>query len=382
MATPEATVVNFAKEAEACRTFSTNFYKAVSSALKGQNIISSPLSVHVLLSYLTHGAKGRTVEEMVTGLSVSDAERLHIGYKSLIAALNGTTKDTLVLSNSAYLNHDLKIAEMFSAIGADYYDFVLSKLDFSKAEHAAGEINSWVEKKTNGKIKDLMSPNDLNGNIKMVLVNAIYFKGSWKYPFSVDATCQKDFHVSRDVVKKVPMMTLKEHFRHGDLPGVKARFLEMPYSDENLSMVVILPDEIDGLSEVEKNFNWDEFLKAEHSSRETRLELPKFKIECKIDLNQILRSMGFVDMFENTANFSGIADMPLQVSKVVQKAFIEVNEEGTEAAAATQVRMMMRCMPLPPDEFNVDRPFMIVIRHKPSDIPLFAGSVRDIGDAN
>ncbi|XP_063995050.1 leukocyte elastase inhibitor-like isoform X2 [Diachasmimorpha longicaudata] len=370
----------FVREAEACRVFSSTFYRTVGEKLKDSNIVSSPLSVHLLLSYLTHGAKGRTAEEMMNGLTLSDIERWHIGYKGLLSSLNGPAKSDLLVANSVFLKNGVELLPDFSSIGADFYDFTVSNLDFTNSAESAGEINSWAMKKTHDKINNIISADDITDDTQMILANAIYFKGSWQFPFDVEKTTPKNFHVSKDVVKRVATMSQKKRFRHGDLPELKARYIEIPYTDDNLSLVVVLPTEIDGLSYLEKNFNWNLVLTADYTQKETILHLPKFIVESKIDLKEILQKVGLLAMFENSADLSGIANVPLKVSKILQKAFIEVNEFGTEAAAVTVGQIRLKRMVHEPDEFNVDRPFMIAIRHKPSDIPLFVGSVRDIGE--
>ncbi|XP_015111866.1 leukocyte elastase inhibitor [Diachasma alloeum] len=376
-----ANTETFLREAEACRVFSSTFYRIVGEQLKDSNIVSSPLSVHILLSYLTHGAKGRTAEELITGLSITDIERWHIGYKSLISSLNGPAKADLLIANSVFLQNNVDLLPNFSSIGTDFYDFTVAKLDFTNGVDSAGQINSWAMKQTNDKIKNIISADDITDDTQMILANAIYFKGSWQFPFDVEKTTPKNFYLTKDVVKRVATMSQKKRFRHGDLPELKARYIEIPYTDNNLSMVIVLPTEIDGLSYLEKNFNWNLVLTADHTQKETILNLPKFIVESTINLKEILQKIGFLAMFEDIADLSGIATVPLKVSKVLQKAFIEVNEFGTEAAAVTVAQIRLRRMVHEPDEFNVDRPFMMAIRHKPSDIPLFIGSVRDIGEA-
>ncbi|XP_011299980.1 ovalbumin-related protein X isoform X2 [Fopius arisanus] len=371
---------SFVREAEACRVFSSSFYKILGKELKDSNIVSSPLSVHVLLSYLTHGARGRTAEEMVNCLSISGIEQWQFGYKNLISSLNGPAKADLLLANSVFLREDVDLLPNFSSIGTDFYDFTVSKLNFGKSVESAEEINSWAMKKTNNKINNIITSDDITDDTQMILANAIYFKGTWLFTFDAEKTTPKNFYVTKDVVKSVAMMSQKKRYRHGDLPELNARYIEIPYTDDNLSMVVVLPKEIDGLCHLEKNFNWNLILTADHTQKETILNLPKFTVESTIDLKEILEKLGMSEMFSNAANLSGIANSPLKVSKVLQKAFIEVNEFGTEAAAVTLGQIRLRRMVYEPDEFNVDRPFMVAIRHKPSDIPLFLGSVRDIGE--
>ncbi|XP_008556782.1 antichymotrypsin-2-like [Microplitis demolitor] len=367
--------IKMAQSVQEFHTFTSNLYKTTIEEYN-DNVIFSPISIHVILSFISHGAKGKTAEEMINGLCIKDISKLNIDYKNIISILNSTDKAELHLANSLYLHNDIEVLDDFKTLGIDYYSLIVSKMNFSDNVQSAKQINNWVLEKTNNKITDIVSPDDITEETKMFLINAIYFKGPWKDPFDSQRTSHKIFYTANNVHVLTDMMIKKQHYVHGDLPNLNARFLEIPYSDDNLSMIIILPYEVEGLSYVEKNFNWNYIITAESSNGEIILHVPKFKIESTIDLQQILTNMGLKSMFEDTADLSGITNVPVKISKVMQKAFLEINEEGSEAAAATVVRIRLKRMAVQTEEFIVDRPFMVAIRHKLLDIPLFVGQVK------
>ncbi|KAF7994109.1 hypothetical protein HCN44_011378 [Aphidius gifuensis] len=379
MESDSSQIALFTMEAESCRVFSSNLFKGTTEVYENsKNIILSPLSVHVTLSYLCHGARENTANEMMMGLSINTNDwsqyEMHIGYRNLLASINETSKADLIIANSVFCHESVKLKSLFSSLGTDYYNFEIKNINFDNNIESVGYINDWIIKKTNNKINDV-----IKSDTKLILVNAIYFKGTWQHPFDPDKTSDRDFYITKLSSIKVPMMTNKQRYAYGKLPQYKSKFIELPYTIEDLSMMIILPDDIDGLSLIEKNFDWNLVVDAEIGRGDVILHLPKFKIQCTTNLKEILQNIGFKNMFENAADFSGISETPLKVSKVIQKAFIEVNEEGSEAAAATVVKMRLKRSLEEPEEFNVNRPFMIAIRHKPSNIPLFIGRVCDIG---
>ena len=257
--------------------------------------------------------------------------------------------------------------------------------DFSKEEEARTSINKWVEDQTNSKIKDLIAKNALNSLTKLVLVNAIHFKGDWDIKFQKDNTYKGDFHVSNDKVVQADLMFSNEKYPYLPLKELKAEALEIPYKGQRLSMVLLLPKKDSSLKDLEtalEKTDINEILNKMPRPGRSKVELtlPKFKIESQLELVDNLKAMGITDMFDETkADFSdmtGGVNKGLYVSKVVQKAFIEVNEDGAEAAAATAGIMMMRAMVIVPS-FTCDRPFMFMIRDNLTGVTLFSGHVTD-----
>ncbi|XP_053984079.1 antichymotrypsin-2-like isoform X2 [Hylaeus volcanicus] len=362
----------------ACSRFTQTFHKELCVTSEG-NIVTSPLSVHMILSLLSHGAKSETLDELSHGLFHSSRDSISEEYSSLLANLKELKNVELYIANAMYIQDGFELLAEFLAVGSDVYKSSISKLDFKHNIDAAEKINAWVEKATNNKIYNLVSSDDFDEYMKLVLVNAIYFNGYWLHKFDVKNTQSKTFHVTKTDKRFVPTMFIKSKYNYGEIQTLDSKFIEIPYMTEDIVMTIILPNEIDGLANVENNFSWEVIANANKSNTDVELYLPRFKIEFMVDLENTLRKLGLNRIFEDNANFSSISSIPLKVGKVLHKAVITVNEEGTEAAAATAVQMRLRRMIDMPEQFMVNRPFMFLIEYKPHNIPLFIGSVKDIG---
>ncbi|XP_043520442.1 antichymotrypsin-2-like isoform X1 [Frieseomelitta varia] len=382
LTTPPNSEDNISKHLSAsCNDFTKNLYKELSSDYRG-NVVNSPLSIHMILSYLSHGAESTTLNELTKSLYHYDKDSIQEGYRSLITQLNELEDIKLYIANSIYIQDEFELLMEFLTIGREFYQSEISKIDFKNID-AAEKINSWVKQKTNNKISNLVSSDDFDENIKLVLINAIYFNGSWLNTFNAKNTKDKIFHVTRDQTKLVPTMFNKSQYNYGNIPILQAKFIEIPYTNTDIVMIIILPNEIDGLLNLQTNFSWEILTNASRLHGEIELYLPKFKIEFTVDLKNILSKLGVSKMFSHDANFKRISSVPLMVNKILHKAVIEINEEGTEAAAATAVHLRLRrSMANELEQFLVDRPFMFVIEYKPKNVPLFIGSVQDIGVAS
>lgn len=241
-------------------------------------------------------------------------------------------------------------------------------------------INNWVAENTSQKITKLLSPGILNDLTRLVLVNAVYFKGDWAKKFNPSNTKEEDFHVSPTETVRVQLMHItKGKFVYGVNHKLNCKAIELPYCGDQLSMIVLLPDSVTTLQNVESALTAEDLLSVNKafnmSSQDVQLWLPKFRLDEKLGLGDILSAMGMTDMFDQRlADFSGIdGSRELCVSKVVHQAVVDVNEEGTEAAAATAVVMARRCMVREPFEFRADRPFMFFIRDNKTNSILFLG---------
>lgn len=238
------------------------------------------------------------------------------------------------------------------------------------------KINKWVEDVTRQKIKDLIGEGAITALTRVVLVNAIYFKGNWANQFKPENTSKGKFKLIKGQEKECDMMHLTKKFRFGFNEDLKFSVVELPYSGDSLGMVILLPQKADGLPELEKSLTPKVLSAAMEQTRsvEVNLQLPKFKMESSFTLNDALSSLGMQDLFiEGKADLSGVnGDTDLSVSKVLHKAFVEVNEEGTEAAAATAVVMRKRCAAIRED-FIADHPFLFLIRDAKSGMVLFMG---------
>lgn len=346
------------------------------------NLFFSPSSISTALAMTYAGAAGETEAEMAKTLHFEmPKDQLHDGMKAIQAFW--TTKDEssgvrLNLANRLWGQESYEFLPSFLQITRDYYGAELARLDFAQNEQASKTINQWVEEQTESKITDLISPDALSFETRLVLTNAVYFHGNWAGPFDKDQTTDEDFHVTPADKIKVPMMHRSDEFRYGTLDDLQ--ILELPYGNGSLSMVVLLPKEIDGLADLEAEMSFQNLLRWTGSVKhedEVDVYLPKFKTTSQFDLSDTLKKMGMASAFDRIeADFSQMTpDRELYISAVIHKAFVDVNEEGTEAAAATGVIMAMRGAPAEPSVFRVDHPFVFMIRDNRNGAILFLGRI-------
>jgi serpin B len=371
----------------------TDFAFALYGRLKGDsiapkgNIFFSPYSISTALALVYSGARGETEKQMATALHFTlPADKLHPAFgalqKQLIecrkASPSGEDKSRgyrLLVANALWGQKGEPFLKEFLDITQNCYGAGLRQLDFvNETEQSRQTINSWVEEKTMDKIKNLIPPGGVNPGTELVLTNAIYFKGDWQTKFKNENTKQADFAVSSNHKVKAPMMYLKENFKYYKDRNLQA--LQLPYKGDQISMLVLLPREIEGLAEVESTLSADSlnsFLSKMHTT-EVEVYLPKFKMTWgAFSLNKALIELGMPDAFKPEADFSGInGKRNLWISDVFHKAFIEVNEEGTEAAAATGVVMITSIRDESP-VFRADHPFIFIIRDNRSGSILFMG---------
>ncbi|XP_014220606.2 antichymotrypsin-2-like isoform X6 [Trichogramma pretiosum] len=363
---------------QSLKDFHVDFHKTVASKSES-NFVSSALSAQVVLAMAACGAQDLTYEEMHKSLRLpEDRSTIHEGFSHFIKAVNNVKDVELKMVNKIYLSHQYShaVEDEFKKIVSEHYHSSSEMANFDDGQTSAQQINKWVEDQTNEKIKDLIKSDDLNSNTLMVLVNALYFKGQWLHKFDEKDTTKKTFHLSKSSSVKAPMMYIKKKFLYQRLPELNAQLVGLPYSNQDLMLVVVVPDEVDGLKHIEANLekiNVDVKHMA-FSKREVELYLPKFKIETTLDLIPHLQELGMKLVFTEDANLKKMADIPsLRISKVVQKAFIEVNEEGSEAAAATGVQVSFRSLPPPCIKLKVDKPFVYQLIYR--DSVLFSGHV-------
>ncbi|CAL1686962.1 unnamed protein product [Lasius platythorax] len=385
MASPTGTKDETALQAvsQGAQLFSTNFIKTVAKEQQG-NLISSPLSADIALSMAANGAAGSTEAQFRDVLQLPPKTQALNGFQNLIDILNNVENVTLKLANKLFIGKDFPVKSQYKQDLQTYYRSDIESVDFSQSAKAADTINTWSKEKTNNRIDNIVQASDLDPSLALVLANAVYFKGNWAHQFAASATTDRSFHVDANTIKQVPTMYRKGNYKYVELPEHEAKCIELPYANKEVSMVIILPDKIDGLATLidkleEVSVACNTRL-AQTYEREVRVFLPKFKTESKLDLGDTLsQKMGLSEPFSNTANFNGISDVPVKIDKVVQKAFIEVNEEGSEAAAVTAVLVVPLSISWTPPQlqFNVDRPFYYYIRYnkETSIVSLFEGRV-------
>ena len=360
------------------------------------NLFFSPYSISTALAMTFAGARGQTESQMAevlhfpvsanqrmdsTSKSMLDRQQFAADFGKIIKDLNNRGQKgayTLTVANALWGQKGYEFLKEFQELIEKSYDGRLNEADFVRAAEAARKtINDWVEKKTNGKIKNLISQGVLNSMTRLVLTNAIYFKGNWASQFKVDRTKDAPFTLTDGQKIDVPMMNQKAEFGYMETDDFQA--LEMPYVDQELSMVILLPKKFDALGEFEITFiqdNLTQWLTKIHK-REVVVFVPKFKMTSQFSLASVLQSMGMTDAFSSDANFSGMdGKRDLFISAVIHKAYVEVNEEGTEAAAATGVVMRLTSVgPTPTPVFRADHPFLFLIRDNLTGSILFIGRV-------
>ncbi|MEW6229087.1 MAG: serpin family protein [Bacillota bacterium] len=343
------------------------------------NLFFSPYSISSALAMTYAGARGETAKQMADVLHFSLApERLHPVFSDLTGMFNAGGKSyQLSVANALWGQVGYKFLPGFLDITNKYYGAGFKEVDYVKArEQARQTINKWVEAKTNDKIKNLIQPDDLSTLTRLVLTNAIYFKGKWEIQFKPEATKPMPFYMSAKEKVDVPMMHQVAKFNYAE--NDQAQILEMPYTGGDLSMVVLLPKPGYELAKLEDMLR-PEVIRSwlsQLSKKEVEVFLPRFKLEERFVLNEELHGLGMIDAFDKVAaDFSGMTPGPdLYISMVIHKAFVEVNEEGTEAAAATAVIMDTKAMILDkPPVFRADRPFVFLVRDLRSGSILFMG---------
>ena len=309
-------------------------------------------------------------------------QRIHPAYRSLLDALT-PGEDAgyqLHVANALWGQESYAWLDEFLQVTQDNYGAGLREVDFvGQTEQARQTINAWVEEQTNDKIRELLPPGILTPETALVLTNAIYFKGDWASQFDPDATADAPFHTSADETVDAPLMHQEDTFGYAEDENVQ--ILSLPYVGDELSMVVILPKQVDGLADAAGQLSPDALsgMITGLQEREVVVYLPKFTMTSEFGLGEVLQSMGMTDAFAfDNADFSGMnGGRDLFISAVIHKAFVDVNEEGTEAAAATGVVMGVTSVPPPPPVFRADHPFLFVIRHNETGAILFMGRVMD-----
>lgn len=347
------------------------------------NIFFSPYSISVALAMTSEGAKGKTLEEIqdVFYLPADDTIR-RSSIASIFNEINkGDKKYTLTTANALWAQLDYKFLQQYFGVVTNYYGGSVTNLDFvSDTENSRLTINSWVEDQTNKKIIDLLPEGSITPDTRLVLTNAIYFKGNWKLQFKKEDTETMDFTVDPDFSKEVQMMHMRdEEVKFGYFEDASMQMLELPYEGDDLSMVIILPRENDTRT-VDDNSSVQKIQQniSDMNQRNMDIYLPKFKFDTDYRMSDTLVSMGMPTAFGSEADFSGMTgSKDLIISEVIHKAYVDVNEEGTEAAAATGVVMKETAVMTDFITFKADHPFLFLIRQKESGNILFMGRVSE-----
>ena len=370
--------------AKSNNAFAIHLYETLRDANQSENLFFSPLSISTAMAMTHLGAKGTSSSQIAEVLRFNRLEewRLHHSFKELNSLLFGSdNKYVLRAANKLYGKAGYDLAQDFLDGTRQFYDSVFESVADFTDPSAIENINDWVSQQTEGRIQDLIAPGALDALTRLILVNAVYFKGQWATQFDPEDTEPGVFKMKHDETAMVNMMQLKGKFQLSDDKVRKCFVLELPYDGKDLSMLAVLPWEDDGLASVESQLTEDvlDFWDSDLEEEKVNIQFPRFKLEDQFSLSTSLASMGMSDPFvRGKANFEGISgDKSLFISEVLHKAFVEFNEEGTEAAAATAVRIATRSLGSRPFWLNFDHPFMFLIRDRRTEAVLFMGRVVD-----
>jgi len=374
-------------------TFAFELYQHLKA--EADNLFFSPYSILTALAMTYVGARANTAQQMAQVLHFDlEQQPFHQAFGQLQQHLVHNSSSVLLNSaNALWIEQTLDLLENFVKVNQDNYQEKVYQVDFiNEYEAVCLKINAWVYEKTQGKIQDILAVGDLTPLTQLVLVNALYFKGNWLVPFEPASTQQMSFWVTPEQDVDVSMMHVEEYFNYVEDDNIQV--IEFYYGKscsgdewddtpvvaiEDFSMLVFLPKKRDGLFELEPTLNAArcEQLLNQMTQAKVSVFLPKFKLTDKFELSQVLEHMGMADAFCEQADFSGInGTTALIISKIIHKTFIEVNEEGTEAAAATIVDILELSLEEEeelPYVFKADHPFLFLIRHRPSKTILFLG---------
>ncbi|KAF2898649.1 hypothetical protein ILUMI_07520 [Ignelater luminosus] len=375
----------FAQESQILKEFSTGYnifttdvYKELLKYYPG-NFIVCPLSADIVLALTNSGAQGETAKELSNALRLpEDPDKVREMFKAISPNLQSTNRNyTLSTANKIYVKKGFEIDDKFKNVAVDVFDAEIQNIDFTRNQEAAREINQWVEDKTHKKIHNLIRPDSLDEDTRTVLINAIYFHGKWVKEFKKHDTLKLPFYLNSKDHKETNMMLATNKYEYYESPELNAKFLKLDYEGGDVSMHIVLPNEKEGLAALEEKIS-DVLIPPEYGYEKVSVMIPKFKTETKIQFKPILQALGVKHAFKDDANFLGIGahQEAIKISEVVQKAFIEVDEKGTTAAAATGVLQIVvtSLQPVkPPKLFHADHPFLFYLRLNTLGVNFFVG---------
>ena len=366
---------------EANNKFAFDLYSELNKSEDG-NIFYSPYSISAALAMTYEGAKGETSKEMKSVFYFPESNILRPNFAAIYNDIN-KEKDQydLKTGNALWVQQDYPFLEDYMNRVEKYYGGKATNVDFiNKTEETRQTINSFIEKQTNNKIKDLIPAGFLNPLSRLVLTNAIYFKGTWTWQFDESKTQEQDFKVVPDNIVQVPMMRMdpeKARFNYVQLDDLQ--ILELPYEGDKISILILLPKK--DLESIEKTLSAEKLNEYKSEMTETKLDsilIPRFEFDAKYFMKENLINLGMPTAFSEAADFSGMTGTrDLFIDFVIHQAYVKVDEEGTEAAAATAVGMKLTAMPEQTNDFIADHPFIFIIQDKTNGNILFLGRVVD-----
>jgi serpin B len=369
--------------AAAVNAFATDLYRHLAGP-KGKekgNLFLSPYSIELALAMTAAGARGKTLEEMEKVLHLPKEPHAAFGELSYRLSANGRDVPRsyeLSVANAIWAQQGYPWEKEFLELTRKHYGAGTIEVDFARPEAARKRINEWVEKETREKIKELIPEGVIDALTRMVLTNAIYFKGAWLYPFDKKRTKDAPFTRTDGTKADVPLMSLTGSLNYGEVhlggrTGLAVQVLELPYAGKDLSMLVFLPEKGRSVDLMASRLTAETLAAPQLKPAEVSVFLPRFKAESALSLKPVLMDLGMKSAFGN-ADFTGMSPKgkELYITHVLHKAFVDVNEEGTEAAAATAVVIGRKAAPKR-KEFRADRPFVYAIRDNGTGAALFLG---------
>jgi serine protease inhibitor len=365
--------------------FGFRLLKELAGAKAGDNLFISPYSISCVLQMISNGARGNTQEELreVLGITGLTTATMNVAYESLSQSISSTQSNALLnIANAVWYRTGAPLNSEFSSVNEKFYQASLAPLDFSDP-HSAELMNDWASKNTHGKIRTIIQ-SPIPADTAIVLANAIYFKGTWLNQFDPKQTKPRAFHLANGSERQVPMMEQTRAFRYQAGSGFQA--LQLFYSGNRLEMQILLPDPNSSLEALLGQLDaktWQNAVLPGFRENRGTLVLPRFKLRYGAELKNPLAALGLKSASSRGADFSGMSPSRLFLSQIKHQSFVEVNEEGTEAAAATTGVMALASIRNQPQPFQmiVDRPFLFVISHEATKSILFIGAIFDPGSS-
>jgi serpin B len=362
--------------------FAFRLLNTISRERPGQNVFISPYSVSAALQIVCNGAEGETKKEMadVLGTGALSAKDASAAFQQLSTSLkNASSNATLSIANAIWFSPHIQLKPDFVSLSQSYYGATVSSLDFTDPR-ASGIVNRWVSENTRGKI-DKIIEGPLSGMTGAFIANAIYFKGTWETKFDNKITQSRSFHGGGDNSKLVPMMFQRGKFAYQETAAFQVA--RLPYTGKRLGMYLFLPAASSSTGKLLESLTGPTWttLRAGFRTTEGRVGVPRFRLEFGTELNKALNNMGMRKAIRpHVAEFSGISSTPLHIDRINHKSFVEVNEEGTEAAAVTGIAMEATSVHEPEKTFEMilDRPFLFLIEDAITREILFAGILNDV----
>lgn len=360
--------------------FGLDLFREISKgSAHNDNVFISPLSIHTAIAMAWNGAGTSTKQQLAERLYLPSGndQQINEAMKQMMASLmNSDPKVKMDVANSVWYRSGYKVKSSFLDVNRNYLNADVAELDFSDPK-AKDQINGWVARKTNDRIKQIVD--EITPEHVMFLINAVHFKGIWEKEFKKDLTQNRPFYLADGSIKQLMTMEMKSRFSYSELEGY--RVLELPYGNGNFSMLVLLPDKEMDINKLVQKLTadeWNTIASDLNYKTEISIRLPRFTFSYETELKKPLMQLGITEAFiPELANFKGITDSDIYISRVRHKSFVEVNEEGTEAAAVTSIEFRETAMPSEPLTFYVDRPFVFALREKTTNSLMFIGKVME-----